>query len=202
MDIWGKLTAFLSNQAPAMLTKLVVAALILVLARVIGGTLATTVGRMLEKHRDGALKQILSKLVKTVVMIIGVLTALDHLGIDIKTLLAGAGILGLAIGFGAQSLVKDVISGFFILFDDVLRVGDFAKVGEASGVVEDVGLRLTCVRSFNGQLWYINNGNISNVGNFNRQWSRAIAEVGVAYEQDVGLGLQILQQVGDAYAKD
>ena len=110
------------------------------------------------------------------------MTAFDHLGLDVKAMLAGVGVLGLAVGFGAQSLFKDVISGFFLIFDGVLKVGDVSRVGDVTGVVEDVGLRRTCVRSFDGQLFYVPNGQIATVGSYSRDWTRAVVEVGVAYE--------------------
>ena len=106
------------------------------------------------------------------------------------------------MGFGAQSLVKDVIRGFFLILDDVIRVGDVAQVNGATGVIEEVGLRMTRVRSFNGQLWSVPNGTINEVGNFTRGWARAVVEVGVAYEQDVGQGMKVLQAVGDAWAAE
>ncbi|MFW6087854.1 MAG: mechanosensitive ion channel family protein, partial [Myxococcota bacterium] len=121
----------------------------------------------------------------------------------IKAVLAGAGVLGLAIGFGAQSLVKDIISGFFLIFDDALGEGDIANVGgEVTGVIESVGLRITKVRALDGQLWYIQNGEIQRVGNYSRTWTRALVTVGLAYEQDVAKGLRVLQEVGDTYAAE
>ncbi|MEZ4241624.1 MAG: mechanosensitive ion channel [Myxococcota bacterium] len=83
-------------------------------------------------------------------------------------------------------MVKDLISGFFLLVEDVVRVGDLVEVDGRTGTVEEVGLRVTKLRVLSGQLWYIPNGEITNVGNFNREWTRAIVEVGLAYEQDVG----------------
>jgi small conductance mechanosensitive channel len=116
--------------------------------------------------RSATLAGIAQTCVKLSVLGMGVIMALDQLGENVAAILAGAGILGLAIGFGSQSLVKDVVSGFFLIFDESLAEGDFASVGgEATGTVERVGLRMTKIRSFNGQLWYVQNGEITRVGN-------------------------------------
>lgn len=137
--------------------------------------------------------------VRMVVLFSAVVMALDQVGVPVTTVIAGAGIVGLAVGFGAQALVKDVISGFFHIVEGVLGVGDVAQVGDVTGVVEEVGLRVTKVRSYNGQLWYIPNGIIDRVGNYNRGWCRAVVNVAVAYEGDVRRAMQIAKRVGDAY---
>jgi moderate conductance mechanosensitive channel len=178
------------------------AGLIVVTALVAGRILSSAAARMLHDQRGGTLVPITKNGIRSVAIAIGVVMALDHIGVDVRTLLAGAGIVGIAVGFGAQSLVKDLISGFFLLLEDVVRVGDVATVGETTGTVEQVGLRMTLVRTFNGQLWYIPNGEIKTVGNFNRGWSRAVVEVPVAYEGDVAQALRVLKQVGDSYMSD
>jgi len=193
---------FFREQAPALAVQLLVALGILVAAWIVGRILAAAARRALEKRRGGALTRIVSRVVTVTVVLVGLLMALDQVGVDIAAILAGAGILGLAIGFGAQSLVKDVISGFFLLMDDAIRPGDVVAAGGQSGFVEDVGLRVTRLRAFDGQLWYVKNGDITAVGNFNREWCRAVVEVGVAYEGDVGKALRILQEVGEAWAKE
>jgi small-conductance mechanosensitive channel len=122
------------------------------------------------------------------------------LGVDPTPIIAGAGVVGLAVGFGAQTLVKDVIAGFFLLFEGLIAVGDVISFGNSSGVVEEVGLRVTKYRTFSGELWVIPNGEIRAFGNSNRQWMRAIVAVGVAYEQDVGRAMHMLEEVGKAWA--
>lgn len=182
--------------------KLAIAALILVVAFIVGRFASAAATAPLRKSRGGTLVPIVRKGVLAFTGIVGAVMALDHLGLDVATLLAGAGVVGLAVGFGAQSLVKDLISGFFLLLEDVIRVGDIATMGSITGVVEEVGLRMTQLRSFDGQLWYIPNGEITTVGNFNRDWTRAVVSVGLAYESDVGKGLKVLQAVGDAWAAE
>ncbi len=127
---------------------------------------------------------------------------LRAIGVDPTPIIAGAGVVGLAVGFGAQTLVKDVIAGFFLLFEGLIAVGDAVSFGNSSGVVEEVGLRVTKYRTFSGELWVIPNGEIRAFGNSNRQWMRAIVAVGVAYEQDVGKAMHILEEVGKAWATE
>ena len=110
---------------------------------------------------------------------------LGELGVDLAPLLAGAGVAGLAIGFGAQSLVKDVVSGIFILLEDQYAVGDIVDLGEATGVVEDVSLRTTRLRAVDGVVWYVPNGEILRVGNMSQHWSRSLLDIEVAYDTDL-----------------
>ena len=193
---------FVTNQAPGLAVRAALALAILLAAWFLSRLLSRATQRALQKRRDGTLGAIVGRIVSTAVYAAGLLMSLDQLGIDITTILAGAGILGLAVGFGAQSLVRDVISGFFILFDDVLRGGDTVQIDGEVGTVEHVGLRVTTVRSLNGQLRYIPNGSLNTVGNYSRGWCRAIVTVGLAYEEDVEKGLKVLQEVGDAYAAE
>lgn len=202
MEFWNDVIAFLRNEGPTLALRLAVALLIFIAVMIVGRLLARMAARSLQKRRGGSLAPLLARLVKVVTAIVAAIMALDHLGVNVATILAGAGIIGLAVGFGAQNLVKDVISGFFLLFDDVLREGDWVQVGEAGGAVEHVGLRLSRIRAFDGTLWYVPNGDIARVGNFSREWMRAVVGVGLAYEQDVGRGLKVVQEVGDRWAAE
>ncbi len=114
-----------------------------------------------------------------------VLMVLAELGVNIAPFLASAGIVGVALGFGAQSLVKDFLSGTFMLLEDQYGVGDTVDLGEVSGTVEEVALRVTKVRDGNGTLWYIRNGEILRTGNKTQEWGRAVVDVRVAYWADV-----------------
>ncbi|MGH2694766.1 MAG: mechanosensitive ion channel family protein, partial [Actinomycetota bacterium] len=110
---------------------------------------------------------------------------IDALGFNLAPLLAGVGIIGLAVGFGAQNLVRDVVTGFFILFEDQYGVGDIIEINEvASGKVEELTLRVTGMRNLDGTLHYIANGAITHVANRSKDWARAIVDVGVAYKED------------------
>jgi small-conductance mechanosensitive channel len=145
---------------------------------------------------------LLKSLLKYGTIFVGGVLVLRAMGVDPTPIIAGAGVIGLAVGFGAQTLVKDVISGFFLLFEGVIAVGDAITFGNSGGVVEEVGLRVTKYRTFSGELWVIPNGEIRAFGNYNRQWTRAIVSVGVAYEQDVGKTMRIMEEVGKQWAEE
>ena len=123
---------------------------------------------------------------------------LGEVGIDLAPLLAGAGVLGVALGFGSQSLVKDFLSGMFILVEDQFGVGDIVDVGEASGTVEAVSLRTTRLRAIDGTVWHVPNGEIHRVGNMSQHWSRALLDIEVAYDTVVDHARAVIKRVADA----
>jgi moderate conductance mechanosensitive channel len=134
-------------------------------------------------------------------VITGVLVAvfgtmvLAQVGVNIAPIIASAGIIGIALGFGAQSLVKDFLSGVFMIFEDQYGVGDVIDVGEATGTVEAVSLRVTRLRDLDGTVWYVPNGEILRVGNKSQNWSRAVVDVGVGYDEDIGRARRVLSEV-------
>lgn len=128
--------------------------------------------------------------------------ALRALGVDYTAILAGAGVVGLAVGFGAQTLVRDFISGFFLLYEGLIAAGDYIVLGDIAGEVERIGLRVTHVRAFNGALHVIPNGELTRFGNFNRGFMRAIVTVDLAYEQDARKGLEIAGRAVDAWQRE
>ena len=128
------------------------------------------------------------------VAIIGTMI-LSELGVNIAPIIASAGILGIALGFGAQSLVKDFLSGIFMIFEDQYGVGDVVDVGEASGTVEAVSLRVTRLRDVNGTVWYVRNGEILRVGNMSQNWARAVLDVTVGYDEDLARVQRVLTEV-------
>lgn len=122
---------------------------------------------------------------------------LGEFDINLGPLIAGAGILGVAIGFGAQSLVRDLLSGIFMLIEDQYGVGDVINAGEATGTVESIGLRTTRLRDVSGTLWHIPNGEIRRVGNMSQVWARAILDIDVAYDTDLDLAMETIKEVAD-----
>jgi small conductance mechanosensitive channel len=138
-------------------------------------------------QRGETIGEVAASVVRGVVMAIALLMVLDQLGVNLAPLIAGAGIAGLAIGFGAQSLVKDIISGLFIIMEDQYGVGDVVTLGTATGTVEDVNLRVTRLRATDGTVWFVPNGEVRQVGNSSMEWSRALIDVMVAYDADVQL---------------
>ena len=131
------------------------------------------------------------------------LMALGTLGLDLGPLIAGAGIVGVAVGFGSQNLVRDFISGIFMLMEDQYGVGDVVDAGPATGTVEGVGLRTTRLRDVKGTLWHIPNGEIRRVGNRSQGWARALVDVEVAYSTDLDATTRAIERVAhELYADD
>jgi small-conductance mechanosensitive channel len=120
---------------------------------------------------------------------------LSELGVNIAPIIASAGIIGIALGFGAQSLVKDFLSGVFMIFEDQYGVGDVVDVGEATGTIEAVSLRVTRLRDLNGTVWYVPNGEILRVGNMSQNWSRAVVDIAVGYGEDIARVKRILADI-------
>ncbi|WP_349506611.1 mechanosensitive ion channel family protein [Nocardioides kribbensis] len=143
------------------------------------------------KTMGSLLKSIITGLVLAVV---GTMM-LSEIGVNIAPIIASAGILGVAIGFGAQSLVKDFLSGIFMIFEDQYGVGDEVDLGEAVGVVEAVSLRVTRLRDINGTVWYVRNGEILRVGNMSQNWARTVLDIQVGYQEDLVKVRRVLEDV-------
>ncbi|WP_047982294.1 mechanosensitive ion channel family protein [Ornithinibacillus contaminans] len=126
----------------------------------------------------------------------------ELVGLDIKALLAGAGIVGLAIGFGAQGLVSDVVTGFFLLLEKQIDVEDYVTVAGKDGVVEEIGLRTTKLRGFDGTLHFIPNREITNVSNHSRGNMRALVDIGISYDDDIDKATKVMQEVCDKLAAE
>lgn len=152
--------------------------------------------------RANTLAQVLRSITTGVVWSIAAITILGELGINLGPLIASAGIAGVALGFGAQSLVKDFLSGFFMLVEDQYGVGDIVDLGEASGTVEAVTLRVTRLRDVNGTVWHVPNGMIDRVGNKSQQWARALLDVNVVYGTDIDLAERLIKETADEVWND
>jgi small conductance mechanosensitive channel len=135
-------------------------------------------------QRTKTMGSVLSNFITWAITIVAVIQVLGELGVAVGGLIAGAGIIGAAIGFGAQSLVRDLITGLFIVFEDQFGVGDIVDLGEVKGNVEAVGLRVTQVKDFEGTLWYVRNGEIARVGNKSQGWSRVVLDLALDLETD------------------
>lgn len=155
----------------------------------------------MDEKKSTTLAGILKSIVKYTVYIIIAISALNVLNIPTAPLLATAGLGGLAVGFGAQSLVKDVFTGFFILFEDQYGVGDYVTIGTMTGTVEDIGLRISKIKSFNGDLHIIPNGEVKIVTNHSRGNSLAIIDIGVSYEADAEEAISVLEELTEGYYK-
>ena len=154
------------------------------------------------KRREETLKKLIENALVYIVYTIVILTILDTVGIPIGTLLAGAGVAGLAIGFGAQSLVQDVISGFFIVFEDQFAVGDYVFISGVEGDVEEIGLRTTKVRDWTGGRYVIPNGNITQVTNYSIHNGVPVVDVNIPYENDVNEAKRLIEAINkEVFAK-
>lgn len=170
--------------------------------RLPGAVLDTGVYSPRAAARAQTLGVVLRSIVAFVIWTIAAITILGELGINLGPLIASAGIAGVAIGFGAQSLVKDFLAGMFILVEDQYGVGDIIDVGDLSGTqvagtVEAVSLRTTRLRSVNGTVWHVPNGTILRVGNMSQQWARALLDISVAYGSDVDEASRIIKATAD-----
>ena len=146
-------------------------------------------------QRAATMGSLLKSVVSGVVFTVIALMFVSELGYDIDPLIASAGIIGVALGFGSQALVKDFLSGIFMIFEDQYGVGDEVDLGEASGTVEAVSLRVTRLRDVNGTVWYVRNGEIIRVGNMSQNWARTVLDIKVAYGEDLARVQRVLGEV-------
>lgn len=152
----------------------------------------------LDLQRAATLTQAMHYAIRVVVWTLAVLLILDQVGVNLAPLIAGAGIAGIALGFGAQSIVRDFLSGFFILLENQFAVGDIVAVNadeNVSGKVEQISLRVTHLRAFDGTLHIIPNGNITMIGNKTKGWARAIVDIGVGYRESVDRVREVLEEL-------
>lgn len=152
--------------------------------------------------RAQTMSSVLSGLATATIYTIAFLTILGEFDISLGPLLATAGIAGVALGFGAQSMVKDFLAGFFMVVEDQFGVGDVIDVGEATGTVEKVTLRATRLRSVDGTVWHVPNGVIQRVGNQSQQWARALLDVSVAYGTDLRQAQDVIKATADSLYHD
>jgi moderate conductance mechanosensitive channel len=147
------------------------------------------------ERREATLSKLLVNILTYVIYFISFIMILEVFTINVTALLAGAGVAGLAIGFGAQNLVRDIITGFFIIFEDQFSVGDYIRTGTFEGVVEEIGLRITKIKSFTGEIHILPNGNITDVTNFSLANSVAVVDVSIAYEGDIEKAENVIQEL-------
>jgi small conductance mechanosensitive channel len=154
------------------------------------------------EKRITTLSSLIRYALSVTIIVFAAIMILGELGIQIAPVLAAAGVVGLAIGFGAQHLVQDIISGFFILMQDQIRVGDVVDVGGKSGLVEKVTLKTTVLRDMSGNVHYVRNGLIDVVTNMTKDYSQYVFEIGVAYREDVDEVMEVIKEVDEDLRKD
>lgn len=155
-----------------------------------------------QEKRVETLLGILSSSLRITIWAMILMLLLRKLGVDIAPLIAGAGIVGLAIGFGAQELVRDVISGFFMLLEDHIRAGDVAIVNGTGGLVQSIGLRTTVLRDLSGVVHVFQNGKISSLSNMTKEWSAMVFDIGVAYKEDTDSVVAVMKEVAAGLQAD
>ncbi len=155
-----------------------------------------------EVRRENTLIKIFSATSTIVLIVISVLMILEELGLMIGPILAGAGIIGLAFGFGGQYLIRDIIAGLFIIIENQYRIGDVVSFGDTGGLVENISLRMTTLRDLDGTVHHVPHGEIKTVSNLSKQYARVNLNVGVAYDSDLDHVIAVINKIGNELAED
>jgi small conductance mechanosensitive channel len=201
---WTTLEASTAYLLARLLAVIVTGLLLLLGYRLLMGVIAR-IGRAwptAETARLRTLASVITSLVRWGLGFVAAVVILRELGVDVLPILVSAGVLGLAIGFGAQSMIRDVISGLFILVEGLLQVGDMVQIGATSGTVESIGLRVTTVRTEDGALRVVPNGQITEFANYSTGGMRAVVDVPVARDVPVDQALAVLTDVGETWARE
>lgn len=158
--------------------------------------------RIANEKRVKTLTGMLGTICLTLLWVVGIVMSLDQIGLDITPILAGAGIVGLAVGFGAQNLVRDVINGFFMILENQIRVGDVAIVNGTGGLVEAITFRTITLRDLSGTVHIFPNGTVTTLANMTKDWAAYVLEIGVAYKEDTDRVVTIMREVGEDLQQD
>jgi len=201
-ELTQRLVSWLFDHGVTVVLILVGALVMIRISRAVGNRIVTSASDQDEtttterEKRAATMSQIINTVTRVGVWLIAGLMIGRELGMDIGPVLAGAGVAGLAVGFGAQNLVRDFFAGFFLLIEDQVRVGDVIRAGGQAGLVERMTLRTTVLRDLAGTLHVIPNGHIDTVSNLTYQWSRALLEIGVSYSENVDHVFDVMREVG------
>lgn len=155
-----------------------------------------------ERQRENTLSGIFGTITSVVLWIVAAIVVLQELGFNLAALATGAGLLGIVVGFGAQSMIKDFLSGMFIIIENQYRVGDVVAIGGHSGLVEDVTIRMTKLRDLDGSVYFVPNGEITTVKNMTLEHSGLVINVGVSYDTDIDEAKEVMNRVGRELADD
>jgi small-conductance mechanosensitive channel len=204
----NNLLEWVITKGPRILMVLVVVIILLVISRLFSSRLAKVLvrgGRRAQKGRDNRAETLalsFGSAGRLLVILVGVLMVFQEAGMDLQTVLGGAAILGLAVAFGAQNLMRDYFSGFVILLEDQYELGDIVTIGNMTGTVEKVNMRTTVLRDLEGRVHFIPNGEITQVTNNTFEWARAVFDIDLAFDEDVDKVMGILLEVAGELAKD
>ncbi len=215
-DFWSaaldSITAWMVKDFPGLLIIVVLYFIVIKVISVFMAKLKKNLINRTEKgdtpHKDESIKRIntltdiIHKTASIALLLVFLMLLLQKFGINIGPILASVGVLGLAIGFGAQELVKDFISGFFILLENQVRTGDVAIINGTGGLVEQIELRTITLRDFSGTVHVIQNGKINTLSNMTKDWSAMVFDIGVAYKEDTQKVMDVIKEVGDELAND
>jgi len=199
--------AWITEHGPAIVITVILMFIGIKLSGVASARLFAFLGRrkaMDEEYRKRAdtLSAVIGYLITATIITMAALMVLSEVGVQIGPVLAAAGVVGVAVGFGAQHLVQDVISGFFILLDDEIRVGDVVEIAGKGGLVERLNLRMVVLRDLAGNVHYVRNGKIDVVTNMTKDYSRYVFDIGVAYREDVDEVVRAIRQVDEQLRSD
>jgi small-conductance mechanosensitive channel len=185
---------------------LALAFIFLKVAGILAGKLASVLNRgkldIEGQKRADTLSSVIHWVLRIAILLVAAVMLLGQVGVQIGPIIAAAGVVGLAVGFGAQNLVQDVISGFFLLLEDQVRVGDVVQLGDKSGLVEKVTLRMVILRDFSGTVHYVRNGKIDVVSNMTKEYSFYVSDIGVAYREDTDEVTKVVEAVGKDLQND
>lgn len=196
---WARWSAPMTSLLRIVVILVVAWILVMVLQRLVRGVrirISTRLDSGDGARRAETLGRVIRYLVALGVGALAGMLVLGEMGISLAPVLGAAGVVGLAVGFGAQSLVKDYFTGFFILFEDQIRTGDVVRIAELTGTVEDITLRHVRLRDYDGNLHFVPNGLITTVSNMGRGFAQAVIDAGIAYREDVDEALDLMREVG------
>jgi len=211
-NLWDNLLNWVTHEMPPIIILIIATWIVLRLNKVFIKRLKKGILKRVQKKngvdsqesekRVETLLRILQSVIRVIILGVFLMILLKKLGIDIGPILAGAGIIGLAVGFGAQELVRDYISGFFMLLENQIRVGDVSIINGTGGLVENIDLRTTTLRDFSGTTHIFQNGKIDTISNMSMEWSAMTFDIGVAYKEDVDEVIKIMKEVGEELGND
>ena len=173
-----------------------------ILMRLIERLVAAVSERHPDAIRSRTLGSLLTNLLRWTVAFLVVVLILRELGVDVGAIIVSAGVIGIVVGLGAQALIRDLISGIFLLFEGLLAIGDEIKVGDHAGTVESIGLRVTRLRMLDGAVRVVPNGVLTDFANYSAGWARAVVDIAVPRTVDVERALGVLREVGETWARE
>ncbi|MBN2863997.1 MAG: mechanosensitive ion channel family protein, partial [Bacteroidales bacterium] len=210
LESWVELIVpwILSHGIKIIVIALIVYVVNLILARIVRRTVKIAVVREegmseeAELKRENTLIRIFNGAIRIILITIGLMMILPEFGIEIGPILAGAGVVGLAVGFGAQYLIRDIITGLFIILENQYRIGDVINLGSEGGVVEDISLRMTTLRDLNGTVHHIPHGEVTRVSNLTKSYSRVNINIGISYNANIEKVIDVINRTGEKLAED